>query len=399
MSYRLEELADDVLVEVVYIEKIEQLTIPVELQIDLGAIQIGQPSASPVAPKVEQNVSPQMPGGMQSARLRPSPNVLNAAARPPVERPVAVASTQWPPQRPAANWPTTQPTIAWPARRPAIAFPTTRPAGGEQATGPRLPVYNDASVSIVGLGVYKTPVDSIRSKWGAQPDLFFRPNGGTILRLMLAVRDRVIVDVDSRNLRVNRFADDTGAELSTSMRRLDRNLYYVTPTSSLSSDGQHSLLNLTLEDAPSAGATRFLLSGDVTTRLSMGVKTEEQKDVAVAVGCNIKAGSVSFTIKSLSAEPRGVEMVNAPSAIFLTLQSDKPLDAIRSIQFITADGEEIRCAFQKPVVAVDQPSVQREYFANCTLGKAIDRATVRVTYFDQVETVSIPIQLMAGVGL
>ncbi|HEX2973246.1 MAG TPA: hypothetical protein VHP11_13005 [Tepidisphaeraceae bacterium] len=44
-------------------------------------------------------------------------------------------------------------------------------------------------------------------------------------------------------------------------------------------------------------------------------------------------------------------------------------------------------------------NMPHQYFANYILGKPIDRATVRVTYFDRVEAVSIPIQLMTGVGL
>ncbi|HEX2973247.1 MAG TPA: hypothetical protein VHP11_13010 [Tepidisphaeraceae bacterium] len=345
LAYYLPEVLDEVLVEVVYVEKVEQLAIPVELQVDLGDIQIGRPVASPVSSVSGTGVSSQTPA-MQSARFRSTP-YANSISRPAVEGPAVASRTQWPPRR-NAEWPTTRPAITWPAPRPAIAFPATRPAVAGQATPSGLPIFSDATVSVVGLAVYKAPTEPFRGKWGPQSELLFRPNGGTNLRLMLSVRDRAIVDIDSRNLRVNRFADDTPTELSTALRRSDQNYYYGASSYSLSSDGQQGLLYLTLEDAPASGATRFLLSGDLTAQLGSGMKTEEQKDVTIAVGSVIKAGPLSLTIKNLSAESGSWESLSAPSAIRMSVQSDKPLHTIRSIQFITADGEEIRCTLQKP---------------------------------------------------
>jgi hypothetical protein len=313
--------------------------------------------------------------------------------------------TPFPTSRPAAET-----AINFPARS---SFPTTRPEStGAGAPAPSNPA--NAKVEIVSLAVSKLPGqagEALRTKWGFRPDLLFREQGGgTALRLLVSAPDRTLVEIDPLAVKIDRFVDDTGHELSTAIVQDNRN---VTPIFAplglynISTDGHNALFRLVLEDAPSADATRFVLRGSAEVRVGVNQQTAEQKDLPIEVGSAIKAGPITLTVKTIASQyntfnnPNGTPPEPANAPVMLTLSSTHEPKMIHKIEVLDADGRPVSANFTWPAPPrySDPKYRPTSHTCYCTLGHDLKKATVRVTYFERLESATVPIQVTGGVGL
>ena len=322
----------------------------------------------------------------------------------PASRPAMDTASLFPPRTP---FPTTRPApenaIAFPARTP---FPTTRPEaagagiGRRQGAGP-LPCGQ------------QIPDGRPATKWGFRPEMLFREQGGgTALRLLLSSPDLNFIDLDPRGVKIDRFVDDTGHELSTALAPEYRNGYgyaVFAPFgwSNVSTDGHNALFRVALEDAPAADATRFALRGSAEVHVGVNEQTAEQKDLPVEVGSSIKAGPVTLTVKSISSQynpsnnPGAGPPAPEAAPVLLVFSSTHEPRMIRKIEFFDADGRPVSSNFswQPPPFGSDPNYRPAFYTCQCFLGHDLGKAAVKVTYFDRVESATVPIQIVAGVGL
>ena len=417
MSFTLPRSVDEVAVEVVYVERVEELKLPVEVQVDAGVAAVGEAATQPAGPRAERPARPVLTPRNRTSR---SPSGMAAAPpRAPATRPTGAA---WPATNPSprtlAPWPVARDaaaTLPMLTARAPVPFPATRPAMVRRQPGgvapATQPVLEGASVRAVSLAVNKPVGNEGLKNWTVRPELTFGQQGGTLVRLLVSLPeqgDRRVLGIDSREVRIERYADDTGAELSTDSGLASRNYAYnpnVAAGAMFSRDAREFLLPVEMKDAPSAGATRFLLAGSVPARVGVNEQTAEQKDFSVAVGSVLRAGPHALTIKSIEASipPPSVNADVAPvplsSRVTVTFASPQPVEAIRKVQFFTADGQEVQAILTRPSAAYDPNFAPRTYDCTCHLSRDVDRATVRVTYYERVERVKVPIEIVTGVGL
>ena len=404
LSYQLPSDVDQVSVEVDYVESIEVVTVPFELLLDLGVVKVGVPTTQPAPQPAPPGQRGMIPSGAQGA--------ARAATPAPTTRPAA-----WPPVREAVNWQADRPAVQWPDIRKDIQFPATRPSvqAFAQAVPPkpqRPAAMPSARLEVISLGVSRTPELALQGGW-PRPESYFQPEGGTVLKLLLAAGDRPIIKVDTERLWIDRFVDNRVGDRSTDVHPVMTAYgasYAMRRGVLFSSDAKQAVFSIHLKDAPAAGATQLLLRGDIVARVGTPENTVVRKDVNLAVGQTVQAGPLTLTIRNVLASPAD-HVVNLPGHVFeanaaqLTLgfHSDKGFELIRKIQFYNDVGREIPSQVHRSSIARSSEDgdedVQGEASFSCTLYGDVRRADIKISYVDRIETVTIPINLTTSLGI
>ena len=134
--------------------------------------------------------------------------------------------------------------------------------------------HSGGKARLVTLAIHQFPPELSATQWGVRPDMLFRPQGGTFARVAFSVPQNVILGLDMASLQIDRYADDTGRELSTAVFPTPQYLVMSFPKPEIiSADGHTALAQFSLNDAPSMGAARFLLQGAVPGGLASARKS------------------------------------------------------------------------------------------------------------------------------
>ena len=211
LSFYLPRLEEGVAVQFTYADAVRERRVPFEVQIDLGAVRLGEP------PKAEDE-KPKDAAGADARDARPveaDPSFGVPRAR--VDWPATPARAVAFPDRAPATWAAVAEVVEpgqTPAVRPGFAarapFPTTRP---QEAA---LPTLEGAKVRAVALGVGTVPPDAA-GEWPVNPAVLFQPFGGTQVQLLASVPGRRIAGIETKLLKIDAFTDDTGATLATTL--------------------------------------------------------------------------------------------------------------------------------------------------------------------------------------
>jgi hypothetical protein len=116
-------------------------------------------------------------------------------------------------------------------------------------------------------------------------------------------------------------------------------------------------------------------------------KRVEVKDVSLTQGIDLKFGTLQARA---GLQPR--------RSIAVTYQGSRPL---KSVTFLDGNGTEITQRQGPLAVALAAAGIRTEnrFRAYFILEAQVDRCTVRVLYFDTVETIDVPLDLEVGLGL
>lgn len=336
--------------EITYLEKADWIRIPFEAQVDIGVVKAG----------------PAQPGD----------------AKPPKR----TGAQTWPPPRENAE--------SLPARRPA--FEPDRNKGATN-TAPR--IVESAAVDIFSLTVGKPdPAEMPSALWKNAPSPSFHAAGFTTARLMLSVPGVSILSIPPDGVSVTRFEDDKGAKLDATLyRETASSSYSAFPSARYSPDGQQMLLTLSLAGAPSPGATRCTLGGEIRAKVGRGESTNFTDKVDLRRGDAFTVGPFTGKVATLRETPPFQPPFSGLN-FELWLSISGPVNKLRSIEILDRDGKPFNAT---PVAPGDFSSAQSgEVRCAFHLPTPI-RGAVRFKfcYYLADEIVSVPFEVNTGIGL
>lgn len=350
---------DPVTIEYTYLEKVESVRIPFEAQVDVGVAKAG-----PIEPG--EGKSPRKTG----ARV-------------------------WPPPR-------ENPEFDLPPRR--AAFDPAAKMAGRTPPPPMKP--DKASVDLFSLTVAKPAPGEVKGvTWKNPPSPSFYPSGFTMARLLLTVPGGSILSVPPEGITVNRFEDDKGGKLDTTLYREADSSFSSPYYAWRSPDEQQTLLNVSLASAPTPGATRCTLTGQVEAKVARGEITNSSPKLEFKRGQSFTAGPFTVKIDMVRQVPAITPSNPDNSQIEAWLSIAGPNDQIRSLELLDESGNPITMR------RVDAPGLRSEYG---TLGLERESTrnrsfrlssapsgpvSLRVRSYGSTELVKIPFELSTGVGL
>jgi hypothetical protein len=350
--------ADPATLELNYAEKVENLRIPFEAQVDIGVTKAG-PIDVVGAKKSDARTS-------APKRVWPPP----------------------PPQAPGA--------MNIPDRRQPFS-PSTQPIEAREVA--------KSAVDVFSLTVGKpAPDEADGVKWNNPPSQMFRASGFTIARLMVSTPGVTILNIPDDGITVSKFEDDKGKHDTTFYRDPNSSSFASRNYTQTSPDGQQALVSISMTSAPTTGATKCMLAGTVRANAARGEHKDESKPFSPKRNQSIKLGPYTLNISEVRQAPAmnpAMSFYQPPyGANFqMVLSIQGPADRLRSIDVL--DGQLKQVVGQYRNLAPD-----REFPAGSTRTAMIgmreassDQLILRVSYYDKTEVVEIPFDITTGIGL
>ncbi len=248
------------------------------------------------------------------------------------------------------------------------------------------PKSDTAPVELVGLAISK-PVDSSSGLMSTG----MMVSAGTALTFIIPSGERHFVGFDSKASQITKCLDDQGNDLNASQDGGSSFGSFGPFNASVSEDGKMCQIAASVPGVPAHGAMKINFEATVAILCGADEKTEEQKDVALEAGSEITVGPVPLKVESAQPEDFG------DTKFAITLNSSQPRDAIKSLEFVGADGEVIE--HQSMGGGSFGFGDEMTYQTSFGLKKAVDKVTVRITYYSKVETYTVPVKIETGVGL
>lgn len=242
-----------------------------------------------------------------------------------------------------------------------------------------------AKIDVLGVSVGKKLND-------AQKAVFMFTNEGTRLQMTISLPGRTFIGEARDECKFGQFTDDKGTDLFAPLGHApDADDWLGSFGPKFTADGKLCGLQIEAPGLPAKDAKQLQFAGTLVLRCGMMPKTVEQKNVALKKGAKITAGPVPFQI--LKVTPAGNETK-------FELKANKPLDRIIKVAFFDAAGKEIK----NNIEGYESGSIFGNY--EITQYYVLSRkmapnaaVTVKVTYFEKVENVTVPIKVEADLGL
>lgn len=350
--------SDSLPLELTYAEKVEDVRVPFEAQVDMGVTKGGPIDTS----------------GAKDAK--PSPPKAEIRNRP------------WPPP------PVQQQEQAALLERREPFNPSTRP------TEPR--VVEKSAVDVFSLTIGKPAPSEVQGvKWQNPPSSIFRASGFTIARLMLSTPGVTILGVPPDGVVISKFEDDKGKH-DTTYYGDQQASYYPRPYTFTSPDGQQALVTISMTSAPNSGATTCTLAGSVHATVARGEHTTESKPFAAKKGETVQIGPCTFGIGELRLAPPmmpGQALIPAYSAEYQAMITiNGPADRIRSIEVLDAQSKVVLGQARNYLGDPNMGSTSRTMPIGMRPPTS-DNLMLRVNYYDKAELVEIPFDITTGIGL
>lgn len=223
----------------------------------------------------------------------------------------------------------------------------------------------------------------------AQKDVFLFTHEGTQLQLGISLPGRTFIGEDREQCKFEQFTDDKGNDLYAPLGHApEADDWMGSFGPKFSADGKLCGLQVDAPGLPANGSTKLHFKGTLVLSCGVQPKTAEQKNVALKKGFKITAGPVPFEVTKMQVEGSDTK---------LEIKAYKSLDRIIKIAFFDAKGKEI----QSQREGYDSGSV----FGNFSITQYFDLkgkvtlASVKISYFDKVENVTVPLNIEAGLGL
>ncbi len=251
----------------------------------------------------------------------------------------------------------------------APALVAQDPAGGAPKAG---------VLAVVGVSVMAPDADEPFSSHvpGQAP--------GTSVVLLWSDPARCILGLEEESLKIATFSDDKGTDLAGEAR--------LGPWPRVGEKKDRVAFSVVSERVPAAGAREIRLKASIAVLTGADLKTATQEGLALAKGAAVSAGGLVATIAEVTAD----DSADAPSRT-VEFTSGKGFAAIQSIEFLTPEGTPIEASEYGSSTMNDGEKIV--YGKTWNLAGKVDKVTLRVTYFEKVESVPVEIDVSAGVGL
>ena len=353
---------DAIVLEFTYQEKTELVRIPFEAQVDIGVTKAGPIQA------------------------------LDAGT------PARGGSRPWPPPREV-------PGQSMPPRRAAFD-----PARIPQTNAPKSDSVklDKATVDLFSLTVAKPlPSEMKGSEWKTPPSPAFYASGFTVVRLLLSTPGADILSLAPDAVSISRFEDDKGGQLDTAVYRETSPSYSSSYSGSPSSgtwpyvrrstDGQQTLLHLSLATAPTPGATRCTLAGKIQARIGRSETTNTVAALELKNGQSFTAGPFTGRVETIRQSAPSTPATRDGAEIELWLSLKGPVARLRLIEFLDSAGKPMAVLSTATDDARGERAETRTLFRFST--PPTGSVGVRVRYYESDEMVQVPFELSTGIGL
>jgi hypothetical protein len=209
---------------------------------------------------------------------------------------------------------------------------------------------------------------------------------GTKVTVAVHLPGRLLAGLEPDKCKLLAFTDDRNTDLMAAAAP-DKFRTYGLASRGLhvSNDCAHGAVVFHAPGLPAAGATKIRIKVDLVVRVGKDEKTIEEKNVALPLGVNLPFGTLKMSEAGLSH--------------YLNYSGDRPL---KSLVLLDAAGKEIPFAYPSKISGGLQQTAKDKanyhYSGRFYLKSRINRCTVRVTYFETVETIRVPLDIEASVG-
>ena len=248
------------------------------------------------------------------------------------------------------------------------------------------PIEDDGRtrVELVGLGVIK-PLAADEQK----QSLTGRRTG-TALTVKVTRRDKHWLGLDQGASQLVAFTDDRGTELVSDSARTLRT--WIDGQTWVSDDGRTCVFEVLAMRTPAPRARQVKLKAKIGLKFGRNAMTAEQADLRLVKDSRLKAGPADMKITGVQ---RGDK-----TTIF-TFTTKKQPERIGRLQFFDDDGKEYETkVLEKTIVGfMGETYYDWTYALKTDKPRRIDSVTARVLYFSKVQTIVVPVDISAGVGL
>jgi hypothetical protein len=215
---------------------------------------------------------------------------------------------------------------------------------------------------------------------------------GTRVGILVEIPGLHLIGLDTQGSVLESFTDDRGTNLRAGKagRRVARPEVSAAAASRGAADGKYLPVTFQGPGLPAAGATKVRVKATATVLVGKTEKTVEKKEVSLKAGVDLGVGAL--TLKE--ADPK-----SAFASDYVTYKGAK---VIKKVVFLDPAGAEValRSLTTGSITAAGLRA--GEFFQSFHPEKAgtrIDKGTVKVTYFDEVGTFEVPVDLEVGPGL
>jgi hypothetical protein len=267
-----------------------------------------------------------------------------------------------------------------PVPPPRVPAPTT-PAPGQESN----PIIEDdgqIAVEVVGIQIVKAlPGDKVEQAATGR-------KVGTSLTLRFHGGDRRFIGVESKDCRLESFADDRGTQL---VPKSDAARVWADTPCFISLDGKDCLFDIVSTLTPAAGATSLSFRGRIVLKCGLQGAVAEQASLSLDRDGELKAGPAPMKITGVQRNEK---------TTVLTLSGKDNAERVGRIRFFHANGKEIESQLlEKSTVGFMEDTVtDRTYCLKTDPAAELATVAVRVEYYKKVQNVAVPIDVKAGLG-
>ena len=226
---------------------------------------------------------------------------------------------------------------------------------------------------------------SIRKPLPAKPGEFAFMSAGTTLDVVVFQPDKFIVGIDPKASKLDHFTDDKKTDLHKGKGLFTQTNWINEFMTRTSADGDNVTIQINGVNAPAKGAEKILFKGSLVLQCGASEKATDKKELTLKNNEEIALGK--FKVKVNFTGPFGSN---------LAVLADEA--TVKSAEFFDAQGK-----------AIKPTSSNRSAFPTGlgknqhTLGYALngkhEKLSVKITYFEKVESVTVPLDLKVGLDL
>jgi hypothetical protein len=242
----------------------------------------------------------------------------------------------------------------------------------------------------------KNPKDSPWSVTGIQTA---RPGGvlghpshldGTSVTCRLDLPNQFITGIDDAKSSVA-ITDNKGTNLVDNAEEMQRNSVNA---EGISTDGKRAVLIFRAAKLPEKEAKKIRIKGKVVISVGKNEKSIERKGVSLAKPIDLEFGTMR---PGGNVERSLIRLLvfqgTHPLKNFVLLNAEDKEVAVRHTSRFLADRKDQKSGESRPFFTSIHP------VATLNFNAKVDRWTVRMTYFESVERIEIPIDLEVGLGI
>ena len=224
--------------------------------------------------------------------------------------------------------------------------------------------------------------------------------------MLLSRPDRNLIAFDAKASKLLSLTDDRKTELMKETGGIPTGFDVGNGEQSpfqgkIGEEGHRCLVRLRAPRTPAPGATKVTIKADLVLKCGTAEKAVEQKDFAPKLGSKVTVGPEPMEVgegyggDNLGAAAFGPGGVTGEMSIWLCHSAPTPPPAIKSIAFLDAEGNPIKSWVATPTASFGPGKPFQTQYG---LEKKVDSLTVKVTYYEKVETLTVPVSIETGVG-